>query len=82
MVVDYVAKCIICSEDVLVGSLHVGPTVCEHCKLAVMEMRKQLNASCGNCAIKELYDDNKYWCPVVGDYCETKDSPCRWWKKE
>lgn len=74
-------QCLICGEPITVGIYDGGPKICEHCRLAVMEMRKKLNASCGNCANWQRdYDADIYWCPIVQDRIEFHDTPCRRWR--
>jgi hypothetical protein len=81
MIIEYETPCLICGEGIMIGICDHGPKICEHCRLAIMEMRKKLGASCGNCANWQRdYDADICWCPVVQDRIEMYDTPCRRWK--
>lgn len=79
--VEFETPCLICGEGIAVGLTDRTPKICEHCKLAILEMRRQLNATCGNC--KQWQRDDKadiYWCPIVKDRIEMHNTPCHFWQ--
>lgn len=73
-------SCLVCDEEIAVGRHNRGPKICEHCRLAIMEMRRKLNASCGHCANWKYDGDGTRWCPIIQDRIEIHDSPCRRWR--
>lgn len=77
----FVTRCLICQEDTPVAKPGNSLVVCEHCRLVIMEMRKQLNRSCGNCT--HWVSDTRLharWCPTIGNFIHPDDPPCSNWE--